>query len=732
LNAPAAIVVVDRESTPLRNASARSGSLIYPADANGRIVIRAAPPHLRVVVEAPGCTSQTLILTGGSSVERVTLDCTPPLIGSVSVATGSLESRHELPYATSLMDEAQIAASSASTSDALLGMLPGFDRDRSNSAFSNYGLNWVSFAGAGQDRGLVLADDIPAQDGFGGQVDWAQYPALNITRAELFRGAGSALYGAGAIGGVLALTTFGPNADWQAPPSGTVFSSGGSNGEGTLYGAVATPIAPKLTASFASSTYRLSYFDLAPDYSSYNATDAQAQETMASMGLRYTASPGSIFEYDYRAAWDSQYEGRPNYTFWRRVAQNAFRYIHPADRSSVSLYYFFRNNFIINSADQFPTQPGVLLYTQYVPSTDDGVGANWTIDSDNSTFQMRADGLFVRGVSDQYFPDNVLQVAGSGQQDLDGVALQETWRLLRLRPNEKPRLQLVAGARVDSGSFFSGELYGKGPTGVYATTPTPAWTDRAISPRAALRYDLTNNLALRISSGSGILYPYLNQLLRGYRIGSVSYLPNPNLVPERSNSLVSGLDWTNGRSALSYDFTQTFVNDSIMFITINPTTQEYENVAHTQTDGSTLSYTQALGRCTRLSLSGTDQYARVTSAGSDVALLGKRLEYIPDAYATLALDGAIGRVATGVSVSYTGQTYADDLNTEPLGTAVVLGARVAIPLAEGAQLVFEGSNVTDARYLSSIDRLAPPSVVSLGVQVPLQPKPTGNALLTCA
>ncbi len=720
LISPAAIIVTaDREGRPVGQATVRIGSKTYQTDVRGRIVIPNAPAHLEIVIEAPNCTPLHLTLT--PTTQRVTLDCTPPLIGSVSVATGSLESRHQLPYATSLLDRAQIAASSAGTSDALLGTLPGFDRDRSNSAFTNYGLNWVSFAGAGVDRGYVLADGIPAQDGFGGQLDWAQYPPPNITRAELFRGAGSALYGSGAVGGVLALTTFGPNSDWQAPSSGSFLVTGGSHAEGTLYGAVATPLAPKLTASFASGLYRLSYFDLPSNYTAFNASDAQAQESMASVRLRYNASPGSIFEYSYRGAWDYQFEGRPNYDFWRRVVQNDFGYLHPGDRSSVSLNYFATNSLITNQADQFPKNPGVPLYTQYVPSVTDGLGANWTIDSDDSTFAMRADGLFVRGVSDQYFPTNVLQVSGSGQQDLGGVAVQETLRFARAGQTRQPRLQLVAGARLDTGSFFNGSAYGKNASGVYMTTPTPSWTDRAVSPRAALRYDLTKQLAFRVSDGSGIRYPYLNELLRGYVIGPVTYLPNPNLVPERSTSLVSGLDWINGRSGLSYDFTQTFVSDAIMFITLNSTTQQRQNIADTQTDGSTFTYSQALGGCTRLSLSGTDQYARVTAAGSDVAILGKRLQYIPEAYASLAVDGAIGRVATGLSVSYVGQTYANDLNSEPLGTAVVVGATIAIPLAQGAQLLVEGSNIGDARYLSSIDRLAPPSVISLGIRAPLEP-----------
>jgi iron complex outermembrane recepter protein len=637
----------------------------------------------------------------------------PPVIGRVRVATGSLESRHELPYATSLIDAAQIVVSSAATGDALLSSLPGFDRNRSNSAFSNYGLDRVSFGGAGNDRGLVLVDGFPAHDGFGGQVDWALYPTLDLTRAELLRGAGSALYGSGAIGGVLSLTSFAPSTDWLAPAQAAVESIGGSHGDATAYAQIATPIAPKLTASFSSGLYRLSYFDLPPEDTSYNATDAIAQESMASLRLRYDASPGSIFEYGYRAAWDYQYEGRPNYDFWRRMIQNGFTYEHPGDRSSVTAGYFVRNSFVTNRADQFPTDPGALLYTQYVPEVDDGVGVNWTIDGGDTTFQMRGDGRFVRGVSDQYYPDNMLQVSGSGQQDLGGLAVQETLRL--------NRFEFVAGARADSGSFFNGSTYGKNSSGTYVTTSTPQWTDRAISPRAALRYDLTKNLAFRVSEGTGIRYPYLNELLRGYVIDGVTYAPNPNLVPERSSSLVTGLDWTNGRSQVTYDFTQTFVNDAIMFITIDSTLEKRENVAHTQTDGNTISYTRQLGGCTRITASGTGQYARVTNAGPETALVGKQLEYIPSALASLGIDGAIGQVAAGFTATYSGQTYADDLNTEPLGTAVVLGANFAIPLARGAQLIVQGSNLTGAHYLSSIDRFAPPAVVAVGVRVPLQP-----------
>jgi outer membrane receptor protein involved in Fe transport len=147
-------------------------------------------------------------------------------------------------------------------------------------------------------------------------------------------------------------------------------------------------------------------------------------------------------------------------------------------------------------------------------------------------------------------------------------------------------------------------------------------------------------------------------------------------------------------------------------------------VDRTQTDGETLTYTQGLSHCLRLTASGTAQNPRVT-AGTG-AIVGKYLAYVPAGSGTLELDGAVGALQVGLTGSYLGSTYADDLNTQPLGTAIVAGASVAVPLPEGTQLVLSGENLTGARYLSSIDRYGPPTVLSLSVRVPVH-APTASA-----
>jgi outer membrane cobalamin receptor len=617
-----------------------------------------------------------------------------------------------------MLDAAAIATSSAYTADALLRTLPGFDRTRSNSLFTNYGQLRVSFAGAGNDRGLVLADGLPAQDGFGGQVDWAAYPASNVQRAELLLGAGSALYGAGAVGGVLDLQTLAPPAQ-GALPSGRLSIAAGNNGYTEQTVNASGSIAPRLTTAVALQQQRLQYFALSPAYQSANSGISRADAAMSSVRLRYALSSRDAIEVGQRGAWDDQNEGRPNYTFWRRLSQTELRYTHSGPQSVVQTSLYSRNTFLVNVADQFPSSPGVLRYVQDVPTNESGASLRWITGGGPSTLELLADARHVGGESLQYGSNAALQNSGGGLQSLGGFAAQETWT--------SGRFEAVGGARFDTIQSYGLQLVSVSK-GVTKVTAPSNRTDQAISPRLALRYDLSPSVSFRASSGSGLRAPFLNELVRGFFIGDVSYQPNPSLVPERSNTTSAGIDVLGGRTHLSLDAFDTTVNDAIMFRTIDATHQLRSNVARTHTDAYMLRFARDLSSCSRVSAWVTTQNSRVESGSSSI--VGKQLQYVPLQSASIDYAARVGTVGAGVTVSYAGQTYADDLNTQPLGTAVLVGARTRIPLADGASLDIRADNLTNARYLSSIDRFGPPAIVSVGVSLPVgQSGAAANACL---
>lgn len=627
-----------------------------------------------------------------------------PVIGVVRVVTGSPQTIHQLPIPASVLDRQAIAHLPAVTADQALSYLPGFDRNRSNSMFTNYGQLRVSFAGLGNDRGLLLADGIPAQDGFGGQVDWAQFPTPSLVRAELLRGPGSALYGGGAIGGVLSLQTFGPTSELSGPAQGTVSFSGGSHGFTQTYAQTTAPLGGKFSGSFTAFAQQLQYDALAPGYQSAHDNQSQAQSSMASVRLRYAADAQTVLDYGYLGAWDYQQEGRPNYDFWRNMVQNSLRVAHTTKQSELNAAVYVRDAFVTNRADVYPSAPGTLLYTQYVPTHESGILLNWIVGGDRSTFAVLANAKFVGGISDQYNGAGVFSVSGSGTQDSSGLAVQETLH--------SGRFEVVGGLRGDA-IYLVDAATQRGST----ITAIPPRVDRALSPRVALRYDLSKELAFRTSLGGGFRAPYLNELVRGFQIGAVQYLPNSALVPERSSSLVAGFDWLHAGNEVSADFTHAYVGDAIDFRTISATAQMRSNFAHTQTDGTTVVYARRLGSCSRLTLWGTQQYSRITAGTA--AEIGKQLPYVPKASASAQYDAPVGAVQTGISVDYSGMTWADDLNQEPLGSAVTAGLHVIVPLPHGLAVALNASNITDARYLSSIDRYAPPQVVSLAVSAPL-------------
>jgi len=313
--------VVDETGAPVSGATVRfiaaSGADdVETTDADGRATARASFPAVRAAIEDTGFSSRTIELGGlrGPVVLRRALG----VIGSVRVATGSEQSLHRLAFPASLLDTIAVANSPQSTSDALLRTLPGFDRDRSNSAFTNYGQLRVSFDGAGNDRGAVFADGVPAQDAFGGQVDWQALPSDNLTRAELLRGSGSALYGSGAVGGVLALDTRGPLPG--SPADG--WASGGGGGLSAANGEFfyRAPLGAKVDASLWTSTTQSAYYDTPPVDRTKVDQIANSQSDSTELRVR-AASGGSIWSLEGLMSTDAQRQGRPNYSFGRSLWQ---------------------------------------------------------------------------------------------------------------------------------------------------------------------------------------------------------------------------------------------------------------------------------------------------------------------------------------------------------------------------------------------------------------------------
>jgi outer membrane receptor protein involved in Fe transport len=621
----------------------------------------------------------------------------PAAMGSVTVVSGSPQSLHRSPQAASVLDARAVRDSTAPALDQALRALPGLDRNRSNAPFTNYGQLRLSFAGAGSDRGALFVDGVPAQDGFGGQVDWNVYPADSVVRAELLRGPGSALYGSGAIGGVLSLATVPPalRADGLL---GLTASDGGRGEAAYAASGALGGIATALTVD----TRRLGYDVIPPGQTSPVDRPAISTADTAHLRLR-RGGPRSALDLDLLAGDDAQQDGRPNDGFSRALRQAAATWTQTGT-ATFAVTAFGRETSVVNLADRNPTAPGALLYTQHVPTSDAGLRARWDRPVGGGDLALVAERRLVTGRSDQLTAANVLQSDVAGTQRLDGLALQRTW---------DGRLGAILGARYDA---IHTEALGRRDAA-------------ALSPRAALRYDASRATALRAAFGTGLRAPYLNELVRSFRVGSVLELNNPALVPERSRSAQLGFDVAGSSSRLALDYTGTRVRDAIGLRTINATTQQRANFGRTSSDAYSAEYERG-GPCARVRGFATSQHARVT-AGAPVQI-GKRLAYVPDSAASLDVERTVRAVTGALELSYSGPTFSDDLERQPLGSALLVGGRLTVRGADGAALSLAIDNLTDKVYLTSVDRLGPPASMSLRLTVPVGARPSAPLSAACA
>ncbi|MBS1813929.1 MAG: Plug domain-containing protein [Acidobacteria bacterium] len=95
----------------------------------------------------------------------------------------------------------------AFTLDDRLRQIPGMELYRRTSGWvANPTTQGISLRGLGStaaSRTLVISDQVPLNDPFGGWIHWNEIPALAIDRVEVLRGGASDLYGSSAVGGVI-------------------------------------------------------------------------------------------------------------------------------------------------------------------------------------------------------------------------------------------------------------------------------------------------------------------------------------------------------------------------------------------------------------------------------------------------------------------------------------------------------------------------------------------------
>jgi len=204
------------ESTPLAGVAVSvPGTGLAASTANdGRYQMRGVPAgpqtvQIRLVGFKPVTTTVTVTANGTVTVDAA-LQTSPIQLGDVVVqgASRAPEKVVEAPAAISTVDP-QVLVSLSATGQLpnALGAVPGVDIVQNG--VNDFNVNTRGFNSSLNRRVLVLQDGRDLAVAFLGSQEWyaSTQPLEDIGRLEMVRGPGSALYGANAFSGVIAITT---------------------------------------------------------------------------------------------------------------------------------------------------------------------------------------------------------------------------------------------------------------------------------------------------------------------------------------------------------------------------------------------------------------------------------------------------------------------------------------------------------------------------------------------
>ena len=709
-------------------------------DADGRFTL-ALEGTAEIVVRGPGFAEAHATLPGASPVSIVLQPAA--LTETVTVTATATEQRSgDMPASIALVGRESIDRSAGLTADDVLRQVPTFSLfRRSSSLVSHPTTQGVSLRGigpSGVSRTLVLLDDVPFNDPFGGWVYWTRVPMEAADRVEVVEGASSNLYGNYAMGGVINIITPRPQArnldariQAGSRDTGKFDVSGGtSNG---AFGVQASAVA-----------LRTDGYPVVIE-SERGRVDTNANVNFANLTsiVQYDPSPqrhmflrAGYFDENRHNGKISTIDATPeaNDTMWRS-ASAGLRQVLP-DTSELSATVFgdsetFHSNFLAVPAANPPRSIGRMTLRQTVPVLGVGASVRWSRALGHShLFTAGLDSKWVRGDSEEDALDPVrgqqvtLHRVSGGRQRNTGLFVQDL-----VQPTS--RMVVTLGARVDRWSNYDGHnLESCAPNVSCVPNNIPSLPDldeTAFSPRVAVLYRLHPRLSAWASGSGAFRAPTLNELYRQFRVGTVLTLANSGLVAERLRGFETGATFmAGGGLQLRTTWFDDGIRDPVSNVTIATAganvTQQRQNLGRTRVRGLEADADWRRGARWRVGVAYTHMDATVTENPAVPGIVGNTLPQVPAHRASFHASFADPRVATvAAQILATGSQFDDDRNSPDrrLPAYATLDVTASRALWRGLNLFFAAQNLLDHQYIVGTlpTTVGGPRFLSFGVTI---------------
>jgi len=618
--------------------------------------------------------------------------------------------------------------------DDALSQIPGFSLYRRlSSAGANpttQGVTLRGIAGSAASRALVTLDGVPQNDPFGGWVIFNSLPPEDVDDVTVVRGAGAGPYGAGALTGVIALTSLPARAgDWL------INARAGERGEARAAG-VDTFAAGPVLATFTASMEHSDGWDpiregRGPADDNLTLTDWTASTRFAAEWGRATAALRLSGFQEFQG---SGLVGESSRERGGSLALTAAASPEPGILGWRAQAWLLASDLANSSYSVSAHQASDSLADNEYATPALGIGANgalravWPATTLEAGVDARLDGGEDR--------ENLTPVAGAltqnrragGEAFVGGAYLEATRQI--------DRLLLIANARADAWETFLGhDVQGPIDGATALNLREPARGGVTPSGRLAARWELSDKTWLRGALYSGFRPPTLNELYRPYRVGNVVTLNNAALMPETLYGAEAGLGGERrGFSWSAAGFYNRLVDpvtnvtlhngpyqDAIAgYIPAGGSVLERENVGAVNAYGLEADARWALSGALGARAAVSWTRARVNGGLSAPQLTGLRPAETPAVVATVGLDARLlRRVTLRLDARYEGQRFVDDRNTLPLASSVVANGRLDWSMSRKLTLYLAADNLLNAAVQQNNVSggplsYGPPRVISVG------------------
>jgi len=565
--------------------------------------------------------------------------------------------------------------------------------------------------GSSQERTLILINGIQANDTWSGQVVWNQVAKEDVERIEVVRGPSSSLYGGSAMGGVVNIITRSP----VETPIG--FAGKGSYGEFDTWSAYGN-------LSGRSNNGRLGYY----------------------VSGKKTASDGFVAELKD----GDTYATESSYTLSNILGQ-FYWYIDPFSFLTLSGSYYREERdkgFPFAKLDPGRIIKGNLTYRRQAP---DGIGwlvsvyghgEEQTHDDDDwahsrldrvSKYEKPFYGAIVQpslcladwntltlGSEFKYSEathESTYEIAlpsrpyarkteTQGKQYYTGVYAQDEIFLFN------GRWVVIPGARYDWWKSFDGSYTDTHPpAGVQPDTQYGDKEWQSFNPKLGIVYHLTDTTALRGSVGRGYRAPSPVELYATMTYGSTTIVRgNPDLDPESIFSYEIGVTQKLGTHLdVRLTLYRSTVDDLIDTRTVEVIDREpplpdirimqKDNIAEVRAQGVELELYYLITRAWSGFLNYTYNDSEIIEDDANPVIVGNTLSHCPRNKFNIGLAYDNPRLFAGsIQGRFVGHSFADNENTEELGSYWTFDGQLARQLWDRVTIAFEVENLFDVEY----------------------------------